>query len=274
MADRISDILVVSDMDGTLLTSGMQLLPANLEAIRLFRALGGHFSIATGRTHASVELYPELSELLAPVITSGGGVIYDIATQNVLQYTTLPPTAARQVLKEVQLHFPHVGVMVYGEDLRLYKISSSDNMQKLIEDESMLYFERPSEDLPERWIKILFAASPDVLLELDAYISARSFPGMRFISTGEAYFEVMPEGVSKGNALKELCALMNVSIENTYAIGDYYNDIDLMQSAGYAVAMKNAPSEVQAMADELADSNENAGVGQFLFKLIQRYAPL
>ncbi len=274
MTDRISDILVVSDIDGTLLTPDMRLLPANIEAIRLFRALGGRFTVATGRTPASVELYPELSAMVDPIITCGGGVIYSLAKSEVLHYVTLPPTAARQVLREVQQSFPQVGIMVSGDDLRLYKVASSLSLQRLIDHEKMVYFDRPLEDLPEYWIKVLFAATTEELAELDAFVSARSFPGMRFIHTGERYFEVMPDGVSKGSALKELCAMMGVMAENTYVIGDYYNDIDLMQGAGYAVAVHNAPPDVQAIANEITDSNENAGVGQFLYKLIQRYKPL
>ncbi len=274
MADKISEILVVSDMDGTLLTPDMRLLPANIEAIRLFRAMGGHFTVATGRTPASVELYPQLCALLDPVITCGGGVIYDTAKHEILRYSTLPPTAVRKVLHEVQQNFPQVGIMVSGDDLRLYKLASSPNLQRLIEDEQMTYFERPLDNLPEHWIKVLFAAEPKELEKLDAYIAEHSYPGMQFLHTGEYYFEVMPQGVSKGSALAQLCELLGIPADNTYAIGDYYNDIALMRSAGCAVAVSNAPIDVQEVANEVTDNNANAGVGQFIYKLIQRYAPL
>jgi hydroxymethylpyrimidine pyrophosphatase-like HAD family hydrolase len=82
---------------------------------------------------------------------------------------------------------------------------------------------------------------------------------------------MMPKGASKGTALSDLCSLLGVPIGNTYAIGDYYNDIEMMKYAGHAVAVDNAPDEVKAVANEIADSNDNGGVGQFLYRLIQKY---
>ena len=66
MNRRLGDLLVVSDMDGTLLTPEKQILPCDIETIRLFTSLGGHFTVATGRTVNSVGMYPQLVPLVAP----------------------------------------------------------------------------------------------------------------------------------------------------------------------------------------------------------------
>ena len=52
----------------------------------------------------------------------------------------------------------------------------------------------------------------------------------------------MPSGVSKASGLHDLCALMSKSMKNTVVIGDYYNDLEIMREAGYAVAVANAPA--------------------------------
>ena len=73
------------------------------------------------------------------------------------------------------------------------------------------------------------------------------------------YYEIMPEGVSKGQALKDLCRYLKIPVENTIAIGDYFNDIELLQAAGRSVAVQNAPGEVQLVADEITSACLDAG---------------
>ena len=92
-----------------------------------------------------------------------------------------------------------------------------------------------------------------------------------FLATNNIYLEIMPGGVSKATGLQDLCALMNKSIKNTIVIGDYYNDLELMRTAGHAVAVANAPAEVKATADEVTTCTCAEGaVGEYLYALIDR----
>ena len=71
--------------------------------------------------------------------------------------------------------------------------------------------------------------------------------------------------------MHDLCALMNRSQKKTIVIGDYYNDLELMKAAGYAVAVANAPAEVKATADEVTTCTCSEGaVGEYLYKLIRK----
>ncbi|MDL2293451.1 Cof-type HAD-IIB family hydrolase [Ruminococcaceae bacterium OttesenSCG-928-D13] len=271
MKGSIRDILVVSDMDGTLLGPDHQLAPADMETIRLFIALGGHFTVATGRTFASIAMYPELKAVIDPAITCGGAVIYDFAKNEAAKSFVLPHLAARQAMRDLLKCFPGLGAMVMGNDMRLYKVAHSEQLMDLIQIEKMTYFTRPGEDLPAEWNKVLFAGPDDVLSEVQEYTKNRTYPGVYFVKTNEFYYEMMPKGVSKGSALDELCTLLGVSIKNTVVIGDYYNDLAIMKKAGHAVAMENAPQEVLDASDEQTASNQQSGVGQYLYKLIRKY---
>lgn len=271
MAESLSDILVVCDMDGTLLTPEHELLACNAETIRLFRMLGGHFTVATGRTYASVELYPQLAEVIEPAITCGGCVVYDFQKREALKSRLLQPYVARQAVRDVLAAFPQVGVLVMADDMRVYQVAPSFYQEKLARDEKMVYFIRPEEDYPTDWNKVLFAGAPELLAEIETFVAARTYPGAYFIHTNDNYFEMMPKGASKGSALHELCELLEIPAKNTIVIGDYYNDLDIMKQAGHAVAMGNAPLEVQMAADEVIEDNTRGGVGQFLYRLIKQY---
>ncbi len=271
MSETIRDILVVSDMDGTLLASDCTIPACNLETIRLFTALGGKFTVATGRTVASVAMYPQLAGLLAPGITNGGCVLYDFQNKKPLKSVILPHLAARQALRDVLYKFPAVGAMVMAADMRLYQVHPSPMLDVLIHDEKMNFFHRPYDDLPDEWNKLLFAGEPQALEELARYVATRTYPGLYFLHTNTCYFEAMPKGASKASALRDLCGLLGVPLKNTYVIGDYYNDIDVMKQAGHAVAVDNAPREVKLAAQEATLSNNEGGVGQFLYRLIKQY---
>lgn len=268
---RLEDILVVSDMDGTLLTPDQKLLPGVLETVRLFVMLGGRFTVATGRTVGSIMMYPQLAQLIQPAITSGGCVVYDLHRDMAVKSAVLPPLVAQNAMQAILGAFPALGAMVMGNDMRLYQVASSVQLDKLISDEKMTYYARPDEDLPELWNKVLFAGPPQMLAAVREYTEAQNYGGVHFVSTTAIYYEMMPEGVGKGSALRELTSLLQVPLEHTVVIGDYYNDLDMMQEAGYAVAMGNAPAEVRRRADEVTGGNRFAGAAEFLYKLIKRY---
>lgn len=271
MRDSLGELLVVCDMDGTLLRSDHTIAPCDMETIRLFVALGGHFTVATGRTLRSIDMYAELAKTIDPAITYGGCVIYDFKKQTAVQSTILPHLAARQCLRDVLKAFPGLGAMVMGSDLRHYQAAPSLALHGLVQDEMMAYFMRPHEDMPDEWHKVVFAAHEELLAEVQAYIAERTYPGVYFVPSGPLYLEMMPKGASKGSAIHALCDLLGVSIKNTIAIGDYYNDAELMKQAGHAVAVGNAPEDIKQLADEVIAPNDEGGVGQYLYKIIREY---
>ncbi len=271
MIQSLKDILVVSDMDGTLLTDDNRVLESTLQSIRLFTMLGGRFTVATGRGVESIAKYKQLCPLLSPVIAGGGTVIYDFKNASVLKNVSLPKKMAEKLLQDIQAKFPQLGVLVFGVDFRCYQVHASPHVQILLDDEQISVYSRPLEKLPYDWNKILFAAKPEVLQEVEAYLQDKLFAGIYFVHTSNIYYEVMPEGTSKGTALQELCAMLQVPLENTIVIGDYYNDLEMMQEAGHAVAVGNAPCDICLQASEVCRPNNEGGVGQFLYELVQRY---
>ena len=79
MIQSLNELLVVSDIDNTLLSVPEAIPACNREMIRLFNRLGGHFTVATGRTVASVRPFLQEIELSAPAILYGGGMLYDFS---------------------------------------------------------------------------------------------------------------------------------------------------------------------------------------------------
>ena len=128
------------------------------------------------------------------------------------------------------------------------------------------------ESVPDGWVKVVFASDPESIRKLGQYAKTRYYGRENyFLATNSIYLEIMPSGVSKASGLHDLCALMSKSMKNTVVIGDYYNDLEIMREAGYAVAVANAPAEVKAAADHVTTCTCAEGaVGEYLYALIDR----
>ena len=272
MGRSLRDFLVVCDMDNTLLTAETGIPSCNLETVKLFCALGGRFTIASGRTSDSVGRYLSELPLTAPAITYGGGVLYDFARKKSISVKSLPRAAARHALNDIRRRFPGIGVEIMANNGRIYVVRANEYTHHHTLYEKLRYVVSDFEDVPSEWNKVLFAADPDTISAVEEYMRYREYPGVYFVSTNTVYFEIMPENVTKASGLRDLCGHLSIPIENTIAIGDYYNDIDIMRAAGYSVAVANAPPGVQAEADEVTGACLDGGVAQFLYKLIGKYS--
>ena len=260
MIRSLKDILVVSDMDNTLLTPEDGVPFVNQVTMRLFCALGGHFTVATGRTMESAGRHLDSMTLSAPAILYGGGVIYDFEHDIRIRNTLLSKPSARRAVCDVLARFPGVGVEIMTEDGGICVVRANEYTYRHTVHERLTYRMAPLEELDGGWNKVLFACSHEMLMQIQDFLDARKYPGVYFIATNRNYFEIMPEGAAKGAALGELCTYMGIPIENTVAIGDYFNDIELMRAAGHSVAMGNAPKEVQLAADTVTGRCLDGGV--------------
>lgn len=271
MITRLQDLLVVSDMDNTLLTAKEGIPACNRATIQLFCELGGRFTVATGRPPQSIRAALGETQLSCPAIACGGSVLYDLQAGRAMETHFLPQQAAAGVILQIMEQFPDIGVEVMVEEGRVYVVQANRYTQAHVREERMHSVLCPLDQVPPHWCKVVFAADPVTLASVQAFSAQLTLEEMYFLHTNLMYFEIMPTGVSKAQGLRRLCALLGVPMENTIVIGDYYNDIDLMRAAGHAVAVANAPAEVKLVADQVVASCRSGGVGEYLYSLIQRY---
>jgi Cof subfamily protein (haloacid dehalogenase superfamily) len=97
--------------------------------------------------------------------------------------------------------------------------------------------------------------------------SVQSFSNATFSKPN--YLEIVPIGVNKAEALKQLAAILGLDLSQFAAIGDGLNDIEMLREAGLGIAMGNAPDAVKSVADWVTGTNDQDGVAlavQRLFK--------
>jgi len=116
MFEDISKVVLVTDMDGTLLNSKKEVTPKDRAAIERFMQLGGKFTVATGRTIQSFSAFYDLLDLRFPVIMFNGSIIYDKLSDSVL-YSESLPESAREYTMQIMREMPDIG----GEVLKTHE---------------------------------------------------------------------------------------------------------------------------------------------------------
>jgi len=265
----LEGILLISDMDGTLITKDFNLPERNTIAIDRFIKKGGYFSVATGRPEYALIKYLDKVKLNAPAIVYNGSVIYDINTNETIWYACLPQSI-KKILKIVMNKFTDVGVEIYAEGC-VYIARQNDWTKNHIINENLNYKISDVENAPEQWYKLLLSCDNKRLQEVFAFVKTLVFEGFYFVFTNIMFLEVLPDGISKGSTLERLAKKLNITHENTVAIGDYYNDIEILQTAGLGVAVEGSPEEVLKVAGLTVGSCEGGAVADIIEYLEEKY---
>ena len=268
MADRISRLLVAADIDGTILRARCGIPRANMDAIERFVGRGGRFTVATGRSVQSVRNYLPWLQLSAPAILCNGAQIYDFNIEKTI-YSRRLDLGAREILSEVHRAFPNVGIEVYPESGDIIAVRSNEQVTQHALDEHISLIYSDLATVEDGWLKVLFADTPANINRVSVFIEKRiaddeRYRAYTFVRTGDVYYEMVAPDVNKGAGLRKLAELMGINLKYTAAIGDYYNDISMLDAAGYSAAVGNAPAEVRAFADVTVTECLRGGLGQFL----------
>ncbi len=256
--------LLVSDIDGTLLTKGI--IPSrNIEAIDWFRAEGGVFALATGRVALAAKYSYEKAHANPVVLSSHGGLIYDFNQEKILYHRTLDE-ACKSVFFDVIKQFPFLGVEVFS-GLNLYEYRTSPGTRFHIAYEDIICAPLPEDITEPTWTKVIFMAeTEEELFSVFKYCQKLSLDFCRFVLTSNTknarYLEMLPPDVNKGNGLKELKRLFGA--KRTYGIGDFYNDLELIRDADVGAATAEAPEELKSLADYVTGPCKEGAVADFI----------
>lgn len=256
--------LLVTDIDGTLLANNRQIPATNRRSIFSFRQVGGLFTLATGRSYSESKRFIDKLDLDLPVILCNGAVSYEPATQTLKPISTLENDLLHSILEEIKklntnadlfvytldtFYATHVGPLAQrgmeSEDFQLERISSFDQLPRL------------------PWIKIVAVADHGDMRQLRKWSEAADFP-VEFVQSSDHYFEVLPLGTSKGNAVKRLAEKLDLSVMQAATIGDHCNDLSMIRVAGLSAAVSNAHPELLQAAKVIVPSNEEYGVSHFI----------
>lgn len=248
---------VVSDLDGSLLNKEKQISPQDLETIRALKAKGIPFFIVTGRAFDFARAVVHQVGVDLPVCCCNGGHIFDFATGKTLFCDAIEKKLALKIYH--YLMDKGVPFIIYTPDKVLFRDRQMKRYQFWVErnallepqDRALLSCIEDSDFDPEKTVYIKFLLAYVGEQERKDLLDAlgEDAAGISCVFSDAGVLDVNAAGVNKGRGVEQLARLFGFDLANTLALGDNYNDLEMLQSCGMPVAPANAEPDVLAAAE-------------------------
>jgi Cof subfamily protein (haloacid dehalogenase superfamily) len=223
------------------------------------RAAGTHVIVVTGRMFRAVRPYLEEARLDDPVICYQGAVVADPKTGTFLRHVPIPLPDALEAIDAVVSRGFHINC--YVDDL-LYVAEVTPEARAYADFQNLeIHAVGPLHE----WLrtdptKLVAVGDPDELDALEAELKPR-FAGQLFVSKSLPHFlEFAHPDVSKGSGLAFVAERLGFTPAETVACGDGENDRELLDWAGFGVAVANAHRDILARAQLVVPSVDEEGV--------------
>lgn len=266
---KLSDYIIMSDVDGTLLSHEGHIPQRNIDALKRFAAKGGRFGIATGRAKEVIGDFVKVLPVNAPCVIHNGGGIYDYAQGKYLLETFLPDSA-KAAVKSICKEFPDSSALVIAGE-HYYQIQSGGPLPKLSEAHSKVLRYAEIDKIVPAWYKVVFWLEESRVDAFNQYVADANFADVRFVYTSKIMPELLPAGSSKGDALQRMERLGFLKRECLAAVGDFYNDIEMLEFAAVGAATAEAPDAVKAKAKIVTGPCDGGAVAD-LVEYLERIA--
>jgi Cof subfamily protein (haloacid dehalogenase superfamily) len=250
--------LVVSDVDGTLLTKDKTLTEAAKAAVRRLHEAGIGFTITSSRPTLGMRFLIEPLQITLPIGAFNGSSIVDPQLTPIEQH--LIPLPAVQHCLELLNEFG-VDIWLFTNDLWLTRNGNGEyvpNEKRAIRSDPTIVAD---------FTPYLSAACKIVGSSADAALLQRCEAAMQKALGAEAtavrsqsyYLDITPPGCDKGTFVQAMAKRLGIATDAVATIGDMQNDLAMFRNSGLSFAMGNATDDVKKVATHVTASNENEG---------------
>jgi Cof subfamily protein (haloacid dehalogenase superfamily) len=262
---------IALDLDGTLLNSRQEISPKNCAALEAAAARGIGLLITTGRRlHSAL---PLLALLRCPLtIAASNGALVATAAGEVLYRDFLPRPVAARIL-EAGIHYRPYAVAIFdtpGKGQVMMQLGASPQgpfgWYLRTAPECLVQVEDLAAALPRDPIQVMFGGPPAHLEPLGDVLHASpasedvQLTWTKYLTRDISLLDVMNRGCSKASALHWWLGLAGGTPEEAMAIGDNFNDLEILQMAGFPVVMANASAGLNRDGWHVTLSNDEDGV--------------
>jgi Cof subfamily protein (haloacid dehalogenase superfamily) len=257
--------LVAVDLDGTLLDSSKRVSEQTVAALACLPGKSVRLVIASARPPRSVRPIYNLLNLDTLQINYNGALIWDEPAKKAVYHAPMKPELVLEMIELARDMFEEVAVSCEILD-RWY----TDASQQMYMTETGKLF-RPDVVAPIAEFcrvpitKLMLMGEPPMIARLEQ-LFGEAFPQTNIVVAEPELLQVTHPKADKSIALRKVAAHYGVLMENVMAIGDAANDIDMLKSVGFGVAMDNAHPLVKHAAKWVAPSNDDHGVHAALRK--------
>ena len=256
---KFDGYLICSDIDGTFSVNTVS-VKENIEAAKYFTANGGRFTIATGRTAAYLRNLDFFDCINAPACICNGSAVYDYEKDDVLRQVHEDFTLGEFMSALGDMSKSLMGLYVYYTP-------------KTVQAENMAGKEFTKDKLDSCPIKIVCTFSEiKTADDFKAYCLSHPLFDNTYISKSwDTGVEFNPQGGTKGSAVRFIKNHLD-GIHTAIAIGDYENDIPMLEAADVAVSVGDGIPELKRLADIIVRDAKDGAIVHLIEILEEKLA--
>lgn len=267
MTNRFANYLIVSDMDGTFLSSEATLIDKNIEAIRYFIENGGTFTLATGRCYRVLDLvFPSAAEIVnAPAILCNGGYLYDFNERRIINALSLNKDEILPLIDELLSAFPNVGFRISCEAGFLCPNKTPYLANRLIPYESVTRYEPLDNYASIDWHKVVYCAEDVQIAKVRQHLQRYNLKDIKMTASSPTLLEFIPQCSGKGAKIHEL--RKKFPNKTIIGVGDFDNDLDMLTCVDVAACPDNANEAVKNISSIHLCHHDKGCIADLIYQL-------
>ncbi len=267
-----SNWLIASDIDGTLNDKSRNLPKRNYDAIQKFvHELGGHFTLASGRSPMAMK--SQMERINVPnsvVIALNGACIYDFEHDKMIWSLNLTD-ANVQLSKDALKKFKLVSAQVVT-DKCIYVFRPVLSCMIYAKTQKMpIKHVKSLDEIKEPWLKVIHTGNPLSVSKMYKFIQSKCTTEENLMSTSPFSFDLVSEDTNKGKAVLMLAESLGIKQENTAAIGDYFNDYEMLKAVAMPACCGQAPQGMKDISKLVTCHCNNGAVADLIEYIIKNF---
>jgi len=250
--------LIATDMDGTLLDEHKRLPKDFFKLLDILKSMGIEFIIASGRSYLALEyIFGERAKTMSFICDNGA---YIVVNGEVISVSIIEKATVQSIIKECRKLSDTSPVLCGMNDI-YYDKSVKEQFRKEINN-FYIYFSDVDDilNVDDDIFKIAICDLKNPLNNSYPVLNEKFGDVLSVQVSGTYWQDIMNKGVDKGYALKIIQDRLKLSIAETMAFGDFYNDIPLLNRAYYSYVMENANDDMKKFGNFIAQKNSQNGV--------------
>lgn len=255
---------IFTDIDGTLLTSDHMVSPLTRQKLQEATDKDILFAPVSARSPFCIEPILKENNLNGCMIAFNGALILD-EHRNILYENGMELAGVKSLIHFIeQEHFDLAWQIYTATDW----IVASREDPRIQREESIVDVksqERPLDTLAEDTTigKVLCLCNPEITDTVAGIFQTR-FPQYSIVRSSPIHLEINTAGTNKALAVRHLCQLKGIPLEQVLAFGDNYNDLEMLKTVGTGVVMGNAPKDIKEQFPYVTEDNDHEGIAAAL----------
>lgn len=285
MKISIKDVkYVFFDMDGTLLSSKKEISKNTINTLKKLNEKEVNISIATGRPYYFLFKELEIIKPELPVITCNGALVYDWKSNKIISCSPIAKNATKKIY-ETLINNDAVFLIYVKDQIFMVKNDQTnpnskwfdwvfENVQKnnLNEKIKISKIDHKSDfDITKYDVIKFLVIDSEMKKDNSLYIEneVNLINEVYIVRSQENVFDIMPNGMSKGNGLLTLSQQNIINLNQTIVFGDADNDLSMFKIAKWSVAMGNANEDVKQASSFVTKNNDQEGIVYFFNEILK-----